>query len=202
MEKDEKYKKINGAEGSVVHNGKLILGLQKEKRWYNLLNHERVGIIKTIGGAIEEEDNGSSMLALKREIKEEIKDLEEEDIKITSKPIFCKDTTMSKLNKYENKSDLKMEADFYVVEITKKEKLEPNDLPALIEIPVEEFLKIAQEEENIPNNYLEKYILEHKEKNINLPEKYTMMIPNEVTNFLVQIKNISSNDIKKREFER
>ena len=56
MVTDNKYKEIHGSEGIVVHNGNVVLGLQKEKRWYHLLDHKKVGIIKTIGGAIEEED--------------------------------------------------------------------------------------------------------------------------------------------------
>lgn len=187
MEKDNKYKEIHGAEGIVVHNGKIVFGVQKEKRWYNLLNHERVGIIKTIGGAIEKEDQGSSREALRREIKEEIKDLKEDDIRITKKPIFRKETTMGEMNKYESKSDLKMNADFYAVEIMKKEDLEPNDLPALIEIPISEFLKIIYKEENIENKDIQQYILENKERDISLPEKYTMMLPEEVTNFFREL---------------
>lgn len=187
MEKDNKYKEIHGAEGIVVHNGKIVFGLQKEKRWYNLLNHQRVGIIKTIGGAIEKEDQGSSREALKREIQEEIKGLGTDDIKITKRPIFHKETTMGKMNKYERKSDLKMNADFYAVEIMKKENLEPNDLPALVEMPISEFLNIVYKNENIENKDIQKYILENKDRNISLPDKYTMMLPDEVTAFFREL---------------
>ena len=90
MVTDNKYKEIHGSEGIVVHNGNVVLGLQKEKRWYHLLDHKKVGIIKTIGGAIEEEDKGSSREALKRELQEEIKDLDSSSMRITSKPIFHK----------------------------------------------------------------------------------------------------------------
>lgn len=197
MEKDNKYKEINGAEGIVVHNGKIVFGVQKEKRWYNLLNHERVGIIKTIGGAIEKEDQGSSREALKREIQEEIKDLKVDDIKITRKPIFHKATTMGEINKYESKSDLKMNADFYAVEIMKKEDLEPNDLPALVEIPICEFLKIVYSDENIENKDMQKYILTNKERNINLPEKYTMMLPEEVANFFRELIKTPSKEAER-----
>ena len=55
--KDNNSEEIKGAEAIVIHNGNIILGMQKPKRWYNLENEEKATIIKTLGGQIEKEDN-------------------------------------------------------------------------------------------------------------------------------------------------
>ena len=49
---------------------------------------------------------------------------------------------MGDLNIFERDSNLSMEADFYLLEILSKKAIEPNDLPALLEIPVKEFLRL------------------------------------------------------------
>ena len=41
---------ILGAEGIVIHGNKIVLGMQKQKRWYFLENGEKAAIIKTLGG--------------------------------------------------------------------------------------------------------------------------------------------------------
>ncbi len=69
--------KIQGTEAIVLHGENIVLGLQKPKRWTKLENGEMAGVIKTIGGKIEEEDSGSSKKALIRETLEEIEGIEE-----------------------------------------------------------------------------------------------------------------------------
>ena len=81
---------INGAEGVVIHNGNVVLGMQKPKRWYELENGERATIIKTLGGEIEEKDENSSKRALVREVLEEVQGIEEKDIRVSKSPIFTK----------------------------------------------------------------------------------------------------------------
>ena len=140
--KGDKLVNIKGAEGIVIHNGNVVLGMQKPKRWYELDNNKMATIIKTLGGEIEETDKEDSKKTIIREIMEEVDDINEKDIKISKTPIFTKSITMGKLNPYERDSKLNMLADFYLLEIIKEGKLFPNDLPALIEIPVDFFLNI------------------------------------------------------------
>ena len=40
---------IYGAEGIVLHGEKVVLGMQKIKRWYKLENGETASIVKTLG---------------------------------------------------------------------------------------------------------------------------------------------------------
>ena len=139
---DNSSELINGAEGVVIHNGNVVLGMQKPKRWYELGNGERATIIKTLGGEIEEKDENSSKRALVREVLEEVEGIEEKDIRVSKRPIFTKRIRMGELNPYERQSELSMKADFYLLEISKKKNIKPNDLPALLEIPLKEFLKL------------------------------------------------------------
>ena len=88
--KDNNSGKIRGAEAVVIHNGNMVLGMQKPKRWYDLENGERATVIKTLGGRIEEEDKNNSKRALIREILEEVKGIGEKDIRVTANPIFTK----------------------------------------------------------------------------------------------------------------
>ena len=106
--KDNNLEGIKGAEAVVIHNGNIILGMQKSKRWYDLENGERATIIKTLGGKIEEEDKNSSRKAVIREILEEVKGREEKDIKVTASPIFTKRARMGDLNVFERDSNLSM----------------------------------------------------------------------------------------------
>ena len=38
--KDNNLKEIKGAEAVVIHNGNIVLGMQKPKRWYELDNNK------------------------------------------------------------------------------------------------------------------------------------------------------------------
>ena len=39
---------VFGAEGILIHGDKIVLGMQKPKRWYLMENGEKAAIIKTI----------------------------------------------------------------------------------------------------------------------------------------------------------
>ena len=185
--KDNNLKEIKGAEAIVIHNGNIVLGMQKPKRWYNLGNEEKATIIKTLGGQIEKEDKNSSKRALIREVLEEVKGIEEKDLRVTSNPIFTKKIIMGDLNVFERDSNLSMKADFYLLEILSKKAIEPNDLPALLEIPVKEFLKLEfTKKESL--NKLKKYVIKSIKFQDSLPEHYVLMIPEEVKEFLKKIK--------------
>ena len=173
---------VKGAEGIVIHGDNIVLGMQKSKRWYTLENGTTASIIKTLGGAIEKNDNGIARNTLIRELLEEIDGLKKEDITVSQLPIFRKSIKMKDLNPYELNSNLNMEAEFFLVEISSKITLFPNDIPALIEIPINIFntLSLAK---NLPLENLKDYL---KIKNINdiMPKNYALMIPNEVKKFL------------------
>ncbi len=185
--KDNDLKEIKGAESVVIHNGNIVLGMQKPKRWYNLENEEKATIIKTLGGRIEKQDKDSSKIALIREVLEEVKGIEEKDLRVTSNPIFTKKIIMGDLNIFERDSNLSMEADFYLLEILSKEAIEPNDLPALLEIPIKEFLSLEfTKKESL--NKLQEYVIKNKNLQLHLPEYYALMIPKEVKEFLKKVK--------------
>ena len=185
--KDNNSEEIKGAEAIVIHNGNIVLGMQKSKRWYNLENEEKATIIKTLGGQIEREDKNSSKRALIREVLEEVKGIEEKDLRVTSNPIFNKRIRMGDLNIFERDSNLSMEADFYFLEILSKKDIEPNDLPALLEIPVEEFLKLEFiKKERL--NKLQEHVIKNKNFQLSLPEYYALMLPKEVKEILKKIK--------------
>ena len=133
---------ILGAEGIVIHGNKIVLGMQKQKRWYFLENGEKAAIIKTLGGTVEKVDENNTRKTLIREILEEVKGINNKDINVSKQPVFTKEIEIRELNPYEQNSTLKMRADFYTVEIAKDINLKPNDLPALIEIPKEKFYDI------------------------------------------------------------
>lgn len=166
---------VFGAEGILIHGDKIVLGMQKQKRWYLMENGEKAAIIKTIGGAIEEVDKEDTKKALIREILEEIKGIKKNDIKVSKKPIFTKEIKIGELNPYEKNSNLKMKADFYIVEIKNNINLTPNDLPALIEIPKKKFynMKLAI---NLRLDNIKNYII----KEIIIPDNYAIMVPKEV----------------------
>lgn len=178
--------KVLGAEGIVIHEGNIVLGMQKVKRWYNLEDGNKAAIVKTLGGEVEEIDGGSTENALIREIMEEVKGIKVKDIKINNNPIFTKEIKMGNLNPYQKNSTLKMKADFYFIKILKSGYLEPNDLPVLFEIPLNEFLKINLSE-NMPIDKLLPYISSGSNNiNIELPNNFALMIPNEVKEFLIR----------------
>ena len=147
---------ILGAEGIAIHGNKIVLGMQKQKRWYFLENGEKAAIIKTLGGAVEKVDENNTRKTLIREILEEVKEINNKDIKVSKQPVFTKEIEIRELNPYEQNSTLKMRADFYTVEIAKDINLKPNDLPALIEIPKEKFydIKLAS---NLSMKYIKDY---------------------------------------------
>ena len=176
---EKKQVKVEGAEGIVIHNGKVVLGMQKPYRWYEFENGEKAAIIKTIGGEIEEDDKNSRD-ALIREILEEIKGIKREDIRVSKEPIFTKDTVMGQLNPYEADSDLQMHADFYVLEIMKDRNIVPNDLPALIEIPIERFMKMKTLH-NQKMRFLKDCVI--PKEGVELPENYAIMTPKEIKEF-------------------
>lgn len=110
---------VFGAEGIVLHGEKIVLGMQKAKRWYKLKNGEIASIVKTLGGEVEKEDNSSTRNALIREILEEVDGIKNKDLKVAQSPTFTKEILMGDLNPYEKASDLKMKADFYLVKINR-----------------------------------------------------------------------------------
>jgi len=176
--------KILGAEGIVIHEGNIVLGMQKPKRWYKLVNGNIAAIVKTLGGEVEEIDEWSTKNAIIREVIEEVKDIKTQDIKINPNPKFTKEIKMGDLNPYQRDSNLKMKADFYFIEILKSGGLVPNDLPALFEIPLSEFLKMDLSE-NMSINKLLPYISSKlNKKDVELPNEVALMIPNEVKEVL------------------
>lgn len=177
--------RIKGAEGIVLHNGNIVLGMQKLKRWYELKGGKTAAIIKTLGGQIEDVDEESSKTALVREVLEEVEGLDKNNIRVSKSPVFTKNVIMGKLNPYEKDSNLNMVADFYLLEIVNKNNIFPNDLPALVEISINVFLKInfSQEDEI---KTLKNWIIKNNKKSIKLPEYYALMIPNEVKTFLMK----------------
>lgn len=82
---------------------------------------------------------------------------EEKDLRMTSNPIFTKRIRMGDLNIFEKDSNLSMEADFYILEILDKKDIEPNDLPALLEIPIKEFIKLEFTKKESLNKLQEYY---------------------------------------------
>ena len=180
--------KVQGAESILLHNGNIVLGMQKPDRWYIQDNGTKASIIKTIGGKIEVEDNDNSRNAVKREILEEIKGVE--DIRLSKEPIFSKQVLLGELNPYEKSSNISLNADFYVAEIEKEGNLEPNDLPALIEIPIEQFLKMNFGRSDFLR-CIQKYVTKNLTlyKDLELPENYAIMVPQEVKDFLKYYKS-------------
>ena len=185
--KDNVLPKVQGAEALILHNGNIVLGMQKPKRWYNLENGKKATIIKTIGGKIEKEDEDSSKKALVRELFEEIKGMKQKDIEVSTDPIFTKQIKMGDLNPFEKNSELSMSADFYMIKILDKKEIKPNDLPALVEISIKEFLRLEfATQENLSK--LKKYIIKNENYKFSLPDQYTLMIPQEIKVFLNKIK--------------
>ena len=190
---DNSSELINGAEGVVIHNGNVVLGMQKPKRWYELPNGEKATIIKTLGGEIEEKDENSSKRALVREVLETKEGIEEKDIRVSKRPIFTKRIRMGELNPYERQSELSMKADFYLLEISKKKNIKPNDLPALLEIPLKEFLKLDFARQGNLND-LQAYVKENEKGTLELPEHYAFMIPREVKDFFERMRGNRGDD--------
>ena len=78
-----------------------------------------------------------------------------------------------------------MNADFYLLQILKEEVLQPNDLPALIEIPLSRFIKMEFNSQGKMRN-IQDYISQNT--SIDLPDYYRFMIPEEVHRFFREIR--------------
>jgi len=173
---------VIGAEGIIIHNNNIILGMQKEKRWYQLDDGSRGAIIKTIGGSLETEDQGDRKEALIREIIEEISNIKRENIDVLDKKIFSKTISMGELNPFDSRNKLLMNADFYFVNI-QKDKIIPRDLPLLVEIPINIFLKYKLNT-ILDIKEIEKYIILNDQNSFKLPKYFSFFIPLEVINYL------------------
>lgn len=182
---------VFGSEGIIFHNGNVVLGMQKQKRWYILDGNNKGAIVKTIGGSIEKEDKNSARKALKREISEEIFNLSSEDIVISRKKLFTKEIHMSDLNPFDKSSLLKMKANFYLVNILKK-KIEPNDLPYLFEIPLKDFINL-EFNKIIDSKLIEKYLIKNKSMSPNFPSYVALFVPLDVIEYLKQSEQRTSN---------
>lgn len=176
-------KSVFGAEGILIHGDKIVLGMQKPKRWYPLENGEKAALVKTIGGEVELADNNDTRKALIREILEELNGISEEDIKVSNSPIFTKEVKFGELNPYEKDSALNMKADFYTVEIPGYIQLKPNDLPALVEMPKEQFFNMSLSS-NLSSLNIRNYLIPSDE-NLTIPENYAIMAPKEIKDFLL-----------------
>ena len=100
---------------------------------------------------------------------------------------------MGELNPYERQSELSMKADFYLLEISKKKNIKPNDLPALLEIPLKEFLKLDFARQGNLND-LQAYVKENEKGTLELPEHYAFMIPGEVKDFFERMRGNRGDD--------
>ena len=161
--------------------------MQVPKRWYKLEAGTRAAIIKTLGGKIEDVDKNSSKNALIRELIEEVKGIESKDIRVSEKPAFKKQVILGDLNPFERQADLSMEADFYLLEILSKKEIVPNDLPALVEIPISEFVKLKFGKQQ-DLSALQGSVIKNDNLDIDLPEQYGLMIPEEVRTLLEKVK--------------
>lgn len=185
---DNKYSQIHGAEGIILHNNCIVLGMQKPKRWYTLSNGKQAAIIKTIGGQVENSDKNDAKITLIRETMEEIQGIESKDIKVSTNPIFIKRVRMGEINPYEQESNLTMQARFYLVKIRDKIEILPNDLPALLEIPINELIKL-QFCKNMKLDSLYGFLVKNKMNDFDLPNYCAFMLPEEVREFIEKIKN-------------
>lgn len=171
-------KKIYGVEGIIIMDNCIILGMQKEKRWYK---NEKLGaVIKTIGGKIEKEDNGDPLNALKREMLEEICGISDKNFRIKEKPLFNIETGMSDINSFEHNSGLTLNANFYLININEEVKLTPNDLPFIFKIPLKKILELDFNE-TIDFNFVSEFAIGDYN---NKPEEVCLMVPLEVKEFL------------------
>lgn len=193
---EEDNKSIKGAESILIHNGNIVLGMQTPGRWYTLEDGTKAGIIKTIGGKIEIEDS-SSREALQREISEEIEGINEENLRISTKPVFSKNIKLGDLNPFQKDSKLSLTADFYVAGIIKEGILKPNDLPAILEIPIEQFIKMKFGCKDYLR-FLNKYITKNEKiyQDINLPESYALMIPREISIFFKNYQKMMKDEFR------
>ena len=172
---------VSGGEGIIIHNNCIILGVQKENRWYNLDNNKYGAIVKTIGGKLEKIDHGSMKKALIREIKEEL-NLSLNNIKVSHKYLFEKEIFMKDYNPFDKESKLKMTAKFYHVDVLDNIPIISSDLPFILEIPIKDFINL---EYNviIDSDILKKYFIKIN-KNLDIPKYLSLFIPEEVRIYL------------------
>ena len=172
---------IYGGEGIVIHENCIILGIQKENRWYNLDNNYKGAIIKTIGGKLEKKDYNSMRKALIREIKEEL-NLSLKDIKVSHKCLFQKEILMGDLNPFDSNSKIMMKAKFYYVNLPDNIKIISGDLPIILKIPIKDFIKLDY---NVimDSNILKKYFIKI-DNDIDIPKYVSLFIPEEVRLYL------------------
>lgn len=106
---------INGVESILIVDNCILLGSQNINRW-KIINNELCAPVKTIGGKIEKNDL-NDLATLFKEIKEEILGIEElANITRISNNITI---PLSKLNCYEQNSNIILQANFYSINITK-----------------------------------------------------------------------------------
>ena len=170
---------VNGAEGIVIVDDSIVLGVQKTKRWYDYKN-EKAALIKTIGGQIEKDDLNSTKKTVLRELFEEINNINDSDINISNKPIFNIEILFSKLNPFVDNCDMNMNADFYIINVNNL-NIEPNDLPFLLKIPIKDFIKYKMGKIYKIRNF-KKYII--KGKSMEYPSYFVFFVPNEVIDYL------------------
>ena len=171
-------KKIYGVEGIIIIDNCIVLGMQKEKRWYK---NEKLGaVIKTIGGKIEKEDDGDPLNALKREMLEEICGISNENFEIKEKPLFNIETSMNDINSFEHNSDLTLNANFYLISIKKEADLTPNDLPFIFKITIKKLLELDFNR-TIDFNLVSEFSVGDYD---NKPKEVCLMVPLEVKEFL------------------
>lgn len=187
--RDKASNPIKGSEAIVIHNDNIVLGMQSVKRWYKLENGQTAAIIKTIGGKIEENDEDNSKKTLIREVLEELKldGVDNSDITISKWPVFTKEIKLGELNPFDKQSELSMCADFYFIKILSINKILPNDLPALLEMPIEKFLKLKFAKSSETKNLYD-YIIKNANYDFELPEHYALMVPEEVKVFLEKLR--------------
>jgi|GEM_PF-1654189 len=180
----EKY----GVEAIVIYEDSIVLGMQKKYRWVDIGKNKKGIVLKTIGGQIKESE--TEKMALIRELREEIyfsknnKDIKfnfikpentylingskNEVVKASNERVAIVRAKLQEMNIFIKKNQKKLEGHFYIIKIEGIGKIKPKDLPALLVIPIEKFLKI---------NFLTK---------INYQE---------IKNFLVEKEKISEKDV-------
>lgn len=172
--------KVIGSEGIIILDGNVILGMQKPKRWYEYAN-DKGALIKTIGGQLEDVDNGDFKSALAREITEEIQKIEIDNDDMIL--LFNKKIRMKDLNPFEMKSELEMSANFYLIKIKDNSNYTPNDLPFLIKIPIEKFLKF--EMGKIYNmDMISDYLIKNENVISKPPKYFSFFVPNDAIAYL------------------
>jgi len=173
--------KVIGAEGIIIQDNCLILGMQKPKRWYNYKD-DKACIIKTIGGVLENVDNSNTFNALIREMNEEISNIN--NYNCDKKILFKKEINMCDLNPFDKKFKLKMQADFFKIILKKENEIYPNDLPCLVKLPLG-VLKNMKFGFVYDISIIKKYLI-ISNKNYQLPKYFCLFIPDEVRKYFYE----------------